>query len=62
MKSTSDTTADNLPRVFRGGSWYYSSATNVRAAIRFVNTPLLRNISIGFRCVLRGREPLKVKL
>ena len=51
---------DNLPRVFRGGSRYLSSATNVRAAYRNDNTPTGRLLNIGFRCALRGREPLEV--
>ena len=37
-------------RVYRGGSWYYTSAALVRAAVRFDDTPLYRGDSIGFRC------------
>jgi formylglycine-generating enzyme required for sulfatase activity len=59
MNPTSKPTADNLPRVFRGGSWIRTSAAEVvRAANRNVITPLYRISSIGFRCVLRGREPV----
>jgi len=60
MNPTSKPTADNLPRVFRGGSWNITSATFVRAAFRDDCTPTIRVINLGFRCVLRGREPLKV--
>lgn len=45
---------NNLYRVFRGGSWSYSSATVVRAAFRFVDSPLFRFDSVGFRCSQRG--------
>jgi formylglycine-generating enzyme required for sulfatase activity len=47
--------------VYRGGTWDYSSAADVRAAFRFDNTPSSRYYSIGFRCAQRGaRMPLKV--
>lgn len=46
---------DNLPRVYRGGSWNVTSAPLVRAAYRYVNTPSVRSGVIGFRCALRGR-------
>jgi formylglycine-generating enzyme required for sulfatase activity len=53
---------DNFPRVFRGESWYYSTATVVRAAYRYVNSPSLRYYYFGFRCAQRGvRQPLKVQ-
>lgn len=58
MNPTSKPTADNLPRVYRGGSWDDTSATDVRAAYRNVITPMFRYNDIGFRCVLRGREPV----
>jgi formylglycine-generating enzyme required for sulfatase activity len=52
---------DKRRRVFRGGSWRYSSATFVRAAFRDGITPSFRGGSIGFRCAQRGaRMPLKV--
>ena len=44
---------DNLPRVYRGGSWNVTSL--VRAAYRYVNTPSVRSGVLGFRCALRGR-------
>ena len=51
---------DTLRRVFRGGSWNYSSASNVRAAYRGGNTPSVRSYIIGFRTVQSGaRQPLK---
>ena len=37
-------------RVFRGGSWYFTSATSVRAAVRFDSSPSVRNYYFGFRC------------
>lgn len=50
------TTADNLPRVVRGGSRYNPTAIYVRAASRFAYTPTDRYYNFGFRCVLRGRQ------
>jgi formylglycine-generating enzyme required for sulfatase activity len=58
-KPTTKTT-DNLPRVSRGGCWYYLVVARVRAASRDGDAPSLRNDNLGFRCALRGREPLKV--
>ena len=37
-------------RVIRGGSWYYS-AEFCRSAFRIVNSPVLRNFTVGFRPV-----------
>ena len=37
-------------RVVRGGAWGDSTATVVRAAYRYGDTPVLRNSRIGFRC------------
>ena len=37
-------------RVFRGGSWYYTSASPVRAAYRSGYTPVVRDDRVGFRC------------
>jgi formylglycine-generating enzyme required for sulfatase activity len=53
---------DTLPRVFRGGSWNFTTATNVRAAYRFDLTPTGRYYLIGFRCAQRGcrQQVLKV--
>ena len=53
---------DDLPRVYRGGSWDNSSASSVRAACRYDCTPTLRDSDFGFRCAQRGRQPLKVSL
>lgn len=50
-------TNDTLLRVFRGGSWIFTSATYLRAAYRDDYSPTIRNINLGFRCALRGREP-----
>ena len=50
-----DTTSD---RVFRGGGcWHNYGPSGVRAASRNTYGPADRNIFLGFRCVLRGREP-----
>ena len=53
---------DTFRRVFRGGSWYYSSTTFVRAAYRGGNTRSDRHSDIGFRCAQRGcrQQILKV--
>ena len=52
---------DKIPRVVRGGSWHYATATNVRAALRDVSTPMGRYFSyIGFRTTQAGcRQILK---
>lgn len=55
--TTSDTTSDNLRRVLHGGSWYSNVPSRVRAASRNPVGPADRNNRLGFRCVLRGREP-----
>ena len=53
---------DKLYRVYRGGSWSDTTATDVRAAYRDDYTPLLRNYDIGFRCSQRGcRQVLEEK-
>ena len=46
-------------RVYRGGSWSDIGPSWVRAASRYTYVPALRYSFIGFRCALRGREPLK---
>ena len=57
--SRTKTPTDTLPRVFRGGSWYLSSASAVRAAFRNDGTPMYRDSSVGFRCAQRGcRQPV----
>ena len=51
---------DTTRRVFRGGSWYSTTASFVRAAYCNDITPLYRYGIIGFRCAQRGaRQPLK---
>ena len=52
--------ASDPPRVYRGGSWYFYEPSWVRAASRDTLEPAIRLSAIGFRCALRGREPLKV--
>lgn len=49
MKSPKPKT-DKLYRVFRGGSWFFTTVTVVRAAFRKDFTRLNRSINIGFRC------------
>ena len=53
----------HLRRVFRGGSWDFSSATFVRAAYRDDDTPLNRDSSLGFRTAQCGcrQQVLKVQ-
>lgn len=52
--------ASDPNRVLRGGGWRANVPSWVRAASRGTNVPAVRYFSIGFRCALRGREPLKV--
>ena len=56
----SDTTSDTRLRVRRGGSLYNREPSWVSAACRITFVPAVRSYVIGFRCALRGREPLKV--
>ena len=49
--------ADTRYRVFRGGSWISDVPSWVRAVSRNADEPAYRNINLGFRCALRGREP-----
>lgn len=52
---------DNRPRVFSCGSWIDTTATDVRAAYRYVLTPSYRSHIIGFRTTQCGcRQILKV--
>ena len=46
--------------VIRGGSWGLNEPSWVRAASRNTSVPASRYSYIGFRCALRGRQPLKV--
>lgn len=60
MTPRTKTPTDTLPRVYRGGSWYYSSATDVRGAYRFDYSPSLRSGNFGFRTAQSGcRQSLK---
>ena len=54
--------ADNRLRVPRGGTWRITTATNVRAAFRYGNTPSYRSYYIGFRCAQRGARMTLVKV
>ena len=54
--------ADTRLRVYRGGSWWNETPTYVRSGVSSVDTPTVRLLDFGFRCALRGREPLKVTL
>ena len=51
--------ASDPNRVLHGGSWDSYGPSWVRAASRSTFVPAYRNDHIGFRCALRGREPLK---
>jgi formylglycine-generating enzyme required for sulfatase activity len=42
-------------RVIRGGGWHYP-ARDVRAASRLGLAPILRDVSLGFRCASSGRR------
>ena len=60
MTSPKTPKSDTLPRVVRGGTWDYPTASYMRAACRIDGTPSDRYISLGFRCAQRGcRMPLK---
>ena len=56
MKPT-DTTADNLRRVIRGGGWYDNEPSWVRAASRLADVPAYRDDDFGFRTHLPVRQP-----
>ena len=57
--TTSNPTTDKRLRVYRGWSWFSTSATIVRAAYRIDFTPSLRYGHIGFRTAQRGaRQPV----
>ena len=62
MKPTPLKPTDDLRRVYRGGSWNYSTATFVRAAFRLVNSPTFRINNVGFRCAQRGARMTLVKV
>lgn len=51
---------DKLPRVLRGGGWYFSDPSVFRSADRDWDTPADRGHNLGFRCAQRGcKQPLK---
>lgn len=52
------TPTKNAPRVLRGGCWNNNVASWERAASRGTVVPANRFNFIGFRCALRGRQPL----
>jgi formylglycine-generating enzyme required for sulfatase activity len=52
------TRTENAPRVLRGGSWDYDVPSWVSAASHDSIEPAFRFDFIGFRCALRGRQPL----
>ena len=54
-------TRDNLPRILRGGSGFSLETVPVRAATRYTVGPLVLYDSVGFRCGLRGRQPVGAK-
>ena len=61
MTGPSKPPTGTLPREVRGGSWFDTSASDVRAAYRNDNSPSNRYINVGFRCAQRGaRMTLKV--
>ena len=52
--TTPTKTTDDPRRVYRGGSWSNTTATNERAAYRVVDTPMVRLHVIGFRTAQTG--------
>lgn len=54
MKAKKPATKNTLHRVYRGGAWYNSSATFVRAAFRLDDSPLIRYYYFGFRTTQAG--------
>ena len=52
--------ADQTDRVVRGGSWFFSSAEDVLATIRYNGPPTDHGENLGFRIVQRcARTPSK---
>lgn len=49
MTTPTKQSPDTLPRVYRGGSWFFTTVTVVLATYRYGSTPLYRNFDIGFR-------------
>jgi formylglycine-generating enzyme required for sulfatase activity len=62
MNPTPKPPTDTFRRVIHGGSWYYSTASVVRAAYRNDFTPSNRGNLIGFRLTQSGcrQQVLKV--
>jgi formylglycine-generating enzyme required for sulfatase activity len=50
---------NDVPSVLRGGGRHNNHPVYVRAANRVRYTSSLRNDYAGFRCTLRGREPVR---
>jgi len=50
----SESKTDNSPRVYRGGVWYFSEPSRVRAAARDTFVPAYRGHNLGFRCAGGG--------
>ena len=46
--------AGDADRVFRGGAWFNSRASNLRSAFRSWGSPSYRTSTIGFRCARGG--------
>jgi len=46
-------------KVLRGGSWYFSYSSGLRAAFRFCNLPDFSSFNIGFRCVVPSEDSSK---
>ena len=57
-EAVSESKTDNPLRVLRGGSWLYIGPSRVRAASRLTDVPAFRSSLLGFRCALRGRQPV----
>lgn len=53
---TSTQTQGGTRRVIRGGSWYSTDQSNLRASARFGSTPVRRDDGVGFRCVRPARQ------
>ena len=61
MTPTPKPPTDTFRRVIHGGSWFDSSASDVRAAYRNDYAPSVRIDDVGFRCAQRGVRMTLVK-